>query len=144
LVINEKYKQLNDLVLLGFENLSPIIESKFGNIQKMKESGLITQAEQVYVTLPETLAKINEIKTNIEKNDLESLKKNLDDKKWLACFRDEQGKTSIHLSIEHGHFGNAAWIFNGRNRVCKFQLSEVCFFLADPGNQFFSRQLQNF
>lgn len=52
---------------------------------------------------PSLKAKIKDIKSDVEKNDLASLQKNLD-KKWLACFRDEQGKTSLHLAIEKGYF----------------------------------------
>ena len=55
------------------------------------------------VRFPFFEAKIKDIKSDVDKNDLASLQKNLD-KKWLACFRDEQGKTSLHLAIEKGYF----------------------------------------
>ncbi len=52
LVAQENYKQLSDLVILGFDDLVPIIEAKYGNADQMREKGLEKQAEQVYSVLP--------------------------------------------------------------------------------------------
>ena len=53
LVAQEDYKQLTDLVVLGFDGLTPIIEAKYGNYEQMIENGLHSQAEQVYKIYPQ-------------------------------------------------------------------------------------------
>lgn len=56
-------------------------------------------------------AKIRELKNNIEKNELEALKKNLD-KKWLAYYRDMQGKSPLHKAIEKKYFPMAMFLLD--------------------------------
>ena len=40
LVANENLKQLTDLIVLGFDDLLTIVERKYGNAEKMEETGL--------------------------------------------------------------------------------------------------------
>ena len=40
LVAQENYKQLTDLVVLGFDDLIPILEAKYGNADQMRENKL--------------------------------------------------------------------------------------------------------
>jgi hypothetical protein len=62
--------------------------------------------------------KIKEIKENIEKNDLEALKVNLD-KKYLAFFRDGHGKSAVHLAIEKKKFQIAIFLIEKHNVLSK-------------------------
>ena len=50
------------------------------------------------------------MKECVIKNDLESLKA-LIDKKTLAFFRDNKGKSSLHLAIENKNFEIAVFLF---------------------------------
>lgn len=109
LVAQEKYKQLNDLVLLGFNELFSIIESKYGNADQMKQNGMEKQAEQIFTNLPSLQQKIKEIKTHVESNNLESLEKEID-KKWYLYYRDEQGKSPLHKAIESKYFNMAIFL----------------------------------
>ena len=130
LIMNEKYKQLNDLVLLGFSGVQEIAQARFGDAEKMKSAGMISQAEQVYTQLPQTQAKIRELRTHLEKNELEPVKKILEEKKWLACFRDEQGKTSIHLAIERGYFELAIYLLDKCPILTRIGDCVILFFLC--------------
>lgn len=42
-----------DLVILGFDDLVPIIDIKFGGEEKMRDSGLSDQADQIYTVIPQ-------------------------------------------------------------------------------------------
>ena len=53
MVAQENYKQLTDLVVLGFDDLTSIIESKYGNSDQMVEKGMKKQAEQIYTVFPQ-------------------------------------------------------------------------------------------
>lgn len=53
--------------------------------------------------------KISALKNDIDSKDLESLKANLTEKK-LACYRDAQGKSSLHTAIEKGYFEIALYL----------------------------------
>lgn len=53
LVAQENFKQLTDLVILGFEDLMQIIESKYGNADQMHEKGLTKQAHEFYTVFPQ-------------------------------------------------------------------------------------------
>jgi ankyrin repeat protein len=98
-----------DLVILGFDDLVSIIESKFGGEEKMRDNGLSDQADQIYTVIPQVQAKIQELKKNVESKDLNSLKANLD-KKSLAFYRDKQGKSPLHTAVEKGYFEIAIYL----------------------------------
>ncbi len=51
--MQENYKKLMDLVILGFDDLVPIIDIKFGGEEKMRDSGLSDQADQIYTVIPQ-------------------------------------------------------------------------------------------
>lgn len=53
LVAQENYKQLTDLVILGFDDLLQIIEAKYGNADHMRDNGMKNQADQIYTILPQ-------------------------------------------------------------------------------------------
>ena len=55
LVAQENYKQLTDLVVLGFEDLTQIIESKYGNIDQMMEKGLKNQVHEIFTVFPQIM-----------------------------------------------------------------------------------------
>lgn len=109
LVTQENYKQLMDLVIMGFEDLLPIIEAKFGGEEKMRDNGLSDQADQIYTVFPQIQAKIEEIKKNIEAKDLIGLKVNLE-RRALAFYRDKEGKSPLHSAVEKGHFEIAIFL----------------------------------
>lgn len=109
LVSGENVKQLTDLIILGFDDLFAIVETKYGSAEQMEEKGLGKAAYQIYTVLPQIQAKITELKNNIESKDLEGLKANLTEKK-LACYRDNIGKTSLHTAIERGFFEIAMFL----------------------------------
>ena len=98
-----------DLVILGFDDLVTIIESKFGGEEKMRDNGLSDQADQIYTVIPQVQAKIQELKKFVETKDLNSLKANLD-KKSLAFYRDKEGKSPLHTSLEKGFFEIAIYL----------------------------------
>lgn len=52
LVEQENYKQLTDLTILGFDELTSIIEAKFGSQEEMAEREMTNQVEQIFSTLP--------------------------------------------------------------------------------------------
>ena len=62
LVAQENFKQLTDLVILGFEDLMQIIESKYGNADQMHEKGLAKQAHEFYTVFPQIQVSIYLIK----------------------------------------------------------------------------------
>lgn len=109
LVELENYKQLTDLAILGFDELTSIIEAKFGSQDEMIEKGLQNQAEQLYTVLPSIQAKIREISNNIEANDLEALKTNADQNRLLFS-RDAKGKSPLHKAIERQSFEIATYL----------------------------------
>lgn len=98
-----------DLVIMGFEDLLPIIEAKFGGEEKMRDNGLSDQADQIYTVFPQIQAKIEEIKKNIEAKDLIGLKVNLE-RRALAFYRDKEGKSPLHSAVEKGHFEIAIFL----------------------------------
>ena len=53
LFAQENYKHLTDLLVLGFDDLITIIESKHGNAQAMKDKGMVNQAEHIFNTFPQ-------------------------------------------------------------------------------------------
>lgn len=118
LVTQEDYKTLEELVVNGFDKIGKIVETNLGNKQTMEEKGHVKQAEHVYVKLPELALKVSEIKDAINKNNLNSLK-NLLDKKSLAFFRDENGKSSLHLAIEKQYFEIAIFLFEKYQTLAK-------------------------
>ena len=48
-----------DLVILGFDDLVPIIDAKFGGEEKMRDSGLSDQADQIYTVIPQIKVNFN-------------------------------------------------------------------------------------
>lgn len=52
LVEQENYKQLTDLTILGFDELTSIIEAKYGSQEEMIEREMTNQAEQIFSILP--------------------------------------------------------------------------------------------
>jgi hypothetical protein len=62
LVELENYKQLTDLVVLGFDDLISIIEAKYGNAEQMIEKGMQTQAEQIFTVLPQIKVKFQDFR----------------------------------------------------------------------------------
>jgi len=109
LVVQENLKQLTDLIILGFEDLFTIVESKYGNADQMEEKGYGKSGYQIFTVLPQIQEKISALKNDIDSKDLESLKANLTEKK-LACYRDVQGKSSLHTAIEKGYFEIALFL----------------------------------
>lgn len=65
LVTAENYKQIMDLVILGFDELVPIIEAKFGGEDKMRDNGLSDQADQIYTVIPQVQVIRNQIKLSV-------------------------------------------------------------------------------
>jgi len=57
--VQENYKKLMDLVILGFDDLVPIIDAKFGGEEKMRDSGLSDQADQIYTVIPQIKVNFN-------------------------------------------------------------------------------------
>lgn len=109
LVTTENLKQLTDLIILGFDDLFTIVETQYGNSEQMEEKGLGKSGYQIFTVLPQIQAKISDLKNFVEAKDLESLKANLTEKKQ-ACYRDAQGKTSLHTAIEKGYFEIAMFL----------------------------------
>jgi hypothetical protein len=109
LVASENLKQLTDLIILGFDDLFSIVENKYGNAEQMEDKGMGKSGYQIFTVLPTIQAKIGELKNNVESQDLNSLKANLTEKK-LACYRDIQGKSSLHTAIEKGYFEIAMFL----------------------------------
>lgn len=118
LVAQEKYKQLQDLLLLGFNELFSIIEAKYGNADQMKQNGMEKQAEQIFTNLPALQEKIKRIRTYVESNSLQSLEKEAD-KKWYLCYRDEQGKSPLHKAIESKFFNMAIFLLDKNSLLSK-------------------------
>lgn len=108
LVAQENYKHLTDLVILGFSELTQIIEAKYGNEEQMKQDGYTNQAEQIYGQLPLVQQKVKEIKSYVETNNLDLLQKNADKK--LLYYRDEKGKSPLHTAIELKYFAIANFV----------------------------------
>jgi hypothetical protein len=54
LIQSEQYKKLNDLIILGFNELIDIIQTRFGNADEMNEKNMQSQAEQIFSILPQT------------------------------------------------------------------------------------------
>ena len=54
-----------DLVILGFDELVPIIEAKFGGEDKMRDNGLSDQADQIYTVIPQVQVIRNQIKLSV-------------------------------------------------------------------------------
>jgi len=118
LVTSENYKILDDLLLNGFPNLTKIIQDNLGNKEKMEAKGLKGQAEHVYEDIPGFVEKIKNVKLAILKNDTRLLNMILD-RKQLAFFRDEQGRTSIHLAIENLNFETAVHLLEKHPSLVK-------------------------
>ncbi len=53
MVAQEDYRNLTDLVVLGFDDLTAIIQAKYGDMNQMIEQGLKNQAEQIYNVFPQ-------------------------------------------------------------------------------------------
>ena len=53
LFAQENYKALTDLLVLGFDDLITIIETKYGSSNAMKEKGMANQAEHIFNTFPQ-------------------------------------------------------------------------------------------
>lgn len=53
LVTQENLKQLTDLIVLGFDDLFTIVETKYGNAEQMEEKGLGKSAYQIFTVLPQ-------------------------------------------------------------------------------------------
>jgi hypothetical protein len=53
MVAQENLKQLTDLVILGFDDLFSIVETKYGNADLMEEKGLGKAAYQIFTVLPQ-------------------------------------------------------------------------------------------
>jgi hypothetical protein len=119
LVAQENYKQLTDLVVLGFEDLVSIIEAKYGNADKMRENGLDRQAEQVFTAIPALNAQLKEIKDHVEKGELEELKTKLN-KKQLTHYRDNRGRSPLHTAIEKKSFDMAVFLIDKFPLLAKF------------------------
>ena len=99
---HENFKALTDLLVLGFDDLFSIIESKYGNVEEMKSKYMETQAEYIYSVFPRIRDKIGEIIASIENNDVNKLK-SLMDKKYLGFYRDKQGRSPLARAIEKRH-----------------------------------------
>ena len=118
-----------DLVILGFDDLVPIIDIKFGGEEKMRDSGLSDQADQIYTVIPQIKvmnykfffsnldyylykfikAKIEDLKKNVADHDLASFKNNLE-KKALAFYREKDGKSFLTIAIEKSFFDIAVYL----------------------------------
>jgi ankyrin repeat protein len=99
LVVSENYKALSDLAILGFDDLLSIIETRFGDADAMLEKGMSGQAAEIYTAMPQLQARINDVKSLIDKNELDTLKEMLD-KKMLVFYRDQQGRSPLLQAIE--------------------------------------------
>ncbi len=119
LVAQENYKQLMDLVALGFEELVSIIEAKYGNADKMRENGMDKQAEQIFTVIPAFNTQLKEVKDHVEKGELEELKAKLD-KKPLAHYRDLRGRSPLHTAIEKKFFDMAVFLIDKFPLLAKF------------------------
>jgi hypothetical protein len=53
LFAQENYKQLTDLLVLGFDDLIAIIETKHGNSDAMKQKGMNNQAQHIFTVFPQ-------------------------------------------------------------------------------------------
>lgn len=53
MVAQEDYRNLTDLVVLGFDDLIQIIQAKYGDMNQMIEQGFKNQAEQIYNVFPQ-------------------------------------------------------------------------------------------
>ena len=53
LFAQENYKQLTDLLVLGFDDVIKIIENKHGNSDAMKQKGMNNQAEHIFTVFPQ-------------------------------------------------------------------------------------------
>lgn len=66
-VAHENYKVLTDLAILGFDDLIPIVEAKYGDADKMREKGMEKQAEHIFTALPNlNVSLIWDLNLNIE------------------------------------------------------------------------------
>ena len=53
LFAQENYKQLTDLLVLGFDDLIAIIETKHGKADDMRKKGMNNQADQIFTIFPQ-------------------------------------------------------------------------------------------
>lgn len=99
LIVSEDYKAVQDLVINGYNNIVEIVEANLGNAEQLEAKDMSSQAVEVFQTIPELMEKIHKVKESIAANDLATLKASLD-RKSLAFFRDNHGKSAMHLAIE--------------------------------------------
>lgn len=55
MVVSEDFKSINELVVNGFTNIPEIVEANLGNAEQLEAKDLKSQAEQIYVVIPELL-----------------------------------------------------------------------------------------
>lgn len=117
------------MVILGFDDLVSIIESKYGSEEKMRdEFGLSEQADQIYTVIPQIQAKIQEIKKNVESKDLNALKANFD--KRFAFYRDKDGKSPLHTAVEKGFFEIAIYLLESCPLLSKINDCVIIIYFA--------------